>query len=164
MMDNVIPYIADEEGKSEQEPLKIWGDIRENGIYPAQDIVISAQCNRVPVLDGHLVCVSVQFAQKPSREEILSLWSHFRGLPQQLQLPSAPHLPIIYREEKDRPQPRLDRNAGNGMSITVGRLRDCPLFDYRFVALSHNAIRGAAGGGILNAELLVQHGYLEGLC
>lgn len=164
MIDNVVPYIADEERKSEQEPLKIWGDMGENGIYPAQHIVISAHCNRVPVLDGHLVCVSVQFGQKPSREEILSLWNHFRGLPQQVQLPSAPSSPIIYREEKDRPQPRQDRSAGNGMSITVGRLRDCPLFDYRFVALSHNTIRGAAGGGILNAELLVQQGYVEGLC
>jgi aspartate-semialdehyde dehydrogenase len=164
MVDNVIPFIAGEEEKSEEEPLKIWGELQDNGISPAKNIAISAHCNRVPVLDGHLACVSVRFAQKPSYEEILSSWNNFQGLPQQLQLPSAPQSPIIYLKEKERPQPRQDRNAGNGMSITVGRLRDCPVFDYRFVALSHNTIRGASGGGILIAELLVRQGYLEGLC
>lgn len=162
--DNVIPYIANEEEKSEQEPLKMWGHIRGNCISSNNNIVISAHCNRVPVLDGHLACVSVQFEQKPNKEEILNIWKTFNGLPQQLQLPSAPDHSIIYLDESDRPQPRQDRNAGNGMSVTVGRLRDCPLFDYRFVALSHNTIRGAAGGGILNAEFLMQQGYLEGIC
>jgi aspartate-semialdehyde dehydrogenase len=160
VMDNVIPYIANEEEKSEQEPLKMWGHIRDNCISSTNNIAISAHCNRVPVLDGHLACISVQFEQKPDREEILSIWKNFQGLP----LPSAPDRPIIYQAECDRPQPRQDRNAGNGMSVTVGRLRDCPLFDYRFVALSHNTIRGAAGGGILNAEFLMQQGYLEGIC
>lgn len=164
IMDNVIPYIAGEEEKAETEPLKIWGHIRNNCISTANNIAISAHCNRVPVMDGHLACVSVQFEQKPSKEEILSLWKNFYGLPQKIQLPSAPDHSIIYLEESDRPQPRQDRYAGNGMSVTVGRLRDCSLFDYRFAALSHNTIRGAAGGGILNAEFLMQQGYLEGIC
>lgn len=161
MIDNVIPYIASEEEKSEQEPLKIWGNIQDYGILSANNIVISAHCNRVPVMDGHLACVSVKFEQKPHKEEILNVWKNFQGFPQQLELPSAPHRPIIYHEECNRPQPRKDREAGNGMSISVGRLRNCHLFDYRFVALSHNTIRGAAGGGILNAELLLNQGYLE---
>lgn len=164
MIDNVIPYIAHEEEKSEQEPLKIWGRIQDNRIDSTKDIVIAAHCNRVPVLDGHLACISVQFEKKPAEEEILNLWKNFRGLPQELQLPSAPAFPVIYREESDRPQPRYDRDAGHGMSVTVGRLRECPVFDYRFAALSHNTIRGAAGGGILNAEFLMQQGYLEGVC
>ena len=159
ILDNVIPYIANEEEKSEQEPLKMWGHIQDHGICSASNIVISAHCNRVPVLDGHLACVSVQFEKKPNREEILHLWQSFQTLPQLLQLPSAPEQSIIYLDAPDRPQPRQDRNAGKGMSVTVGRLRDCPLFDYRFVALSHNTIRGAAGGGILNAEFLMQQGY-----
>lgn len=163
IMDNVIPYIAGEEEKSENEPLKVWGHVHEDGIHIDDRIVISAHCNRVAVVDGHLACISVQFEQKPEKEEVLSLWKNFQGLPQQLQLPSAPCNPIIYREENDRPQPRHDRNAEKGMSVTVGRLRDCPLFHYRFVALSHNVVRGAAGGGILNAELLVKQGYLESL-
>ena len=157
IMDNVIPHIAHEEEKSEQEPLKIWGEIRNNVIDPIKDISISAHCNRVAVMDGHLACVSVQFEKKPPQNEILSIWSAFKGL----DLPSAPKQLIIYREEVDRPQPRKDRNAGNGMSVSVGRLRECPIFDYRFTALSHNTIRGAAGGGILIAELLVQQGYIQ---
>lgn len=161
IMDNVIPYIAGEEEKSEEEPLKMWGSICDNRIVSADDIAISAHCNRVPVLDGHLACVSVQFEQKPTEEEILNEWRTFTGIPQRLKLPSAPDYPIIYQEGSDRPQPRQDRNAGNGMSVTVGRLRECPLFDYRFVALSHNTVRGAAGGGILNAEFLMQQGYLK---
>lgn len=161
MIDNVIPYIANEEEKSEQEPLKIWGHIQDGSILPASNIAISAHCNRVPVLDGHLACVSVVFEEKPERQEILSLWQNFQGLPQQWQLPSAPKAPIVYREECDRPQPRHDKGAGSGMSVTVGRLRDCPVFDFRFAALSHNTIRGAAGGGILNAELLMHQKYLK---
>lgn len=161
IMDNVIPYIANEEEKSEQEPLKMWGQIRDNHISHANNIAISAHCNRVPVMDGHLACVSVQFEKKPNKEKILNIWKNFNYLPQQLQLPSAPNHSVIYLDENDRPQPRQDRYAGKGMSVTVGRLRDCPLFDYRFVALSHNTIRGAAGGGILNAEFLMQQGYLK---
>jgi aspartate-semialdehyde dehydrogenase len=158
IIDNIIPYIAQEEEKSEQEPLKIWGSIFGNAIHPARGIILAAHCNRVPVLDGHLACVSVKFEQKPKKEEILELWNHFKG---HSKLPSEPGSLIIYREECDRPQPRYDRNAGKGMSVTVGRLRECPLLDYRFTALSHNTIRGAAGGGILNAEFLVDQGYLE---
>lgn len=157
MIDNIIPYIAQEEEKTEQEPLKIWGSIQGNFLQPARDITIAAHCNRVPVLDGHLACVSVKFAHKPKKEEILALWKDFKG---NTSLPSQPEFPVIYREECDRPQPRQDRHAGNGMSVTCGRLRECPLLDFRFVALSHNTIRGAAGGGILNAELLVEKGHL----
>ncbi len=164
MIDNVIPYISQEEEKSEREPLKIWGSVQEAEIVPVSNIAISAHCNRVPVLDGHLVCVSVQFEQKPSREEILRIWHSFEGFPQRLSLPSAPTHPILYLQDNDRPQPRLDRHQGNGMSVSVGRLRECPLFDYRFVALSHNTIRGAAGGGILNAEFLMCQGYLGKSC
>lgn len=160
ILDNVIPYIAGEEEKSEQEPLKIWGHIEGSKIAPASHIVISAHCNRVPVLHGHLACVSVQFENKPHKEEILQAWKDFQGAPQRLKLPTASDFPIIYRSELDRPQPRQDRNNGKGMSVTVGRLRECPLFDYRFTALSHNTIRGAAGGGILNAEFLMKQGYL----
>jgi aspartate-semialdehyde dehydrogenase len=164
IVDNIIPYIENEEEKSEQEPLKIWGKVKDGLIIPAEGLLISAHCNRVPVLNGHMACVSVQFEQKPSKEEILNLWKDFQGIPQAAKLPSAPASPIIYLEENDRPQPKRDRNFGSGMGISIGRLRDCPLFDYRFVALSHNTIRGAAGGGILNAELLVHLGYLRGRC
>lgn len=157
MIDNIIPYIKNEEEKSEWEPLKIWGKVEGNTIREASGIAIAAHCNRVPVLDGHMACVSVKFEHKPKREEILELWREFKG---SSGLPSGPEFPIIYREECDRPQPRHDRLAGNGMSVTCGRLRECPLFDFRFTALSHNTIRGAAGGGILNAELLVKKGYI----
>ncbi len=150
IQDNIIPYIADEEEKSEREPLKIWGQIKNEQIQPLRDLTISAHCNRVPVLNGHLACVSVEFAKKPSKKEILETWSSFEPL----SLPSAPKRPIIYREEVDRPQARLDRESENGMAITVGRVRPCPVLDYRFVGLSHNAIRGGAGGGILIAEMI----------
>lgn len=159
--ENVIPYIAKEEEKSEWEPLKIFGSIRDYQIIPDQNICISAHCNRVPVLDGHLACVSVEFDHQPSQDEILAIWKMHHTLPQSLQLPSAPTQAIVYHEEPNRPQPRLDRDNGNGMAVTVGRLRACNLFNYRFVALSHNTVRGAAGGGILNAELLVKKGYLN---
>lgn len=158
--DNVIPYIEEEEEKCEREPLKIWGQVGELGIVPATGIRVSAHCNRVPVTDGHLACVSVKFEKRPSEEEILELWRTFQGIPQQMKLPSAPPFPVLYQEEKNRPQPRRDRHLGAGMATSVGRLRPCPVFDYRFVALSHNVIRGAAGGGILNAEYLLQAGYL----
>ncbi len=160
ILDNVIPYIGGEEEKSETEPLKILGQIENGRFVHASGISISAHCNRVPVADGHTACVSVEFASKPTGEEILRIWREFRGAPQELGLPSAPLQPIVYREEKDRPQPKLDRHTENGMAVTVGRLRDCPVLDIRFVALSHNALRGAASGGILNAELLFRKNYL----
>jgi aspartate-semialdehyde dehydrogenase len=161
ILDNVIPYIRGEEEKSEQEPLKIMGKIQKDRIAPIEDVKISAHCNRVPVRDGHMACVSVAFKHKPKEQELIELWQHYRGLPQELRLPSAPIRPIIYRTERDRPQPRLDREAESGMAVTVGRLRSCSVLDFRFVALSHNALRGAAAGGLLNAELLVAKGYLS---
>lgn len=159
--DNVIPFIEGEEQKTEQEPLKIWGHIENGQIQQAKSLTISAHCNRVGVLDGHMACISVEFEKKPTSSEILTAWNSFESLPQQLKLPSSPSKVIVYKEESDRPQPRLDRSEGNGMAITVGRLRECPLFHYRFTALSHNTIRGAAGGGILNAELMYKMGYLS---
>ncbi len=159
--DNVIPYIQNEEEKSENEPRKIWGTIRKNQFQENHEIALSIHCNRVSVLDGHMACVSVEFAKKPTIEEILNAWESYESIPQQLKLPSAPSKTVLYRNEENRPQPRLDRLEGKGMSITVGRLRECPLFHYRFAALSHNTIRGAAGGGILNAELLYKQGYVS---
>ena len=160
MTDNIIPFIGGEEEKSEREPLKIWGKIDGERIIEAAGPTISAQCVRVPVSNGHLACVSVNFRDKPSREEILARWANYKGRPQQLDLPSAPHPFLQYREEEDRPQTRLDRDAGDGMAVTLGRLREDALFDYRFIALSHNTARGAAGGSILTAELLHAEGYL----
>lgn len=161
MVDNVIPYIAKEEAKSEQEPLKIWGQVEGDSICAAPKPHITAQCIRVPVSDGHLAAVFVNFAEKPSREEIISRWAAYEGEPQRLELPSAP-LPFIrYLKEEDRPQTRLDRDYANGMGISVGRLREDNLFDYKFVCLSHNTVRGAAGGAILIAELLAAKGYLD---
>lgn len=162
IIDNVIPYIGGEEEKSEQEPLKIWGEISSDGerIIPAASPVISAQCIRVPVSDGHLAAVSVSFEKKPSMEEILERWQNYRTPAQQLALPSAPTPFVKYMEEPDRPQTRLDRDFEHGMGVTVGRLRPDPIFDYKFVCLSHNTLRGAAGGGVLSAELLCAQGYI----
>lgn len=154
--DNVIPYISGEEEKSEEEPRKILGTPRKNTIVPDTSFNISSHCTRVPVLHGHLSCVSVLFNTKPSREEMLQIWSQ----PTTLDLPSAPKNPILYLEDPERPQTRLDRDTGKGMSVTVGRLRPCPLFHWRFVALSHNTVRGGAGGGLLIAELLDSRGFL----
>ncbi|NLW16688.1 MAG: aspartate-semialdehyde dehydrogenase [Firmicutes bacterium] len=161
MVDNVIPYIAGEEAKSEQEPLKIWGQVEGGAIRPAQSPRIATQCIRVPVSDGHLAAVFVNFAKKPSREEILARWATYQGEPQQLRLPSAPQPFIQYLSAADRPQTKLDRDFGYGMGITVGRLRADTIFDYKFVCLSHNTLRGAAGGAILNAELLAAKGYFD---
>ncbi len=159
MIDNVVPYIGGEEEKTESEPLKILGRVESNEILSHEGIAISAHCNRVPVSDGHTACVSVLFGdKKPSIEEIKKIWQKFKGEPQRLDLPMAPIQPIIYREEQNRPQPKKDRDADKGMAVTVGRLRPCPVFDYKFVALSHNTVRGAAGGGILNAELAYKKG------
>jgi aspartate-semialdehyde dehydrogenase len=162
MIDNIVPYIGGEEEKSEKEPLKIFGSI-ENGVFKnAENMKISAHCNRVPVVDGHTACVSLEFAdKKPSLEEIKNIWVNYRGLPQEADLPMAPKQPIIYREEDNRPQPRKDRDADKAMAVVIGRLRPCSVFDIRFVALSHNTVRGAAGGGILNAELLKHKGFLN---
>jgi aspartate-semialdehyde dehydrogenase len=159
-IDNLIPFIKGEEEKSEKEPLKILGKISGSKFEYADKPKISAHCNRVPTLDGHEACVSVEFEEKPERDEILKLWGKFSAEPQKLKLPFAPEQPIIYRDEPDRPQPRLDRDVDKGMAVTCGRLRECNVFDWRFVGLSHNTVRGAAGGGILNAELLKAKGYL----
>lgn len=161
ILGNIIPYIANEEEKSEQEPLKIWGQLEAQGIALADGIKISAQCNRVPVVDGHMAAVSVRFERLPACDDIIGLWNEFRGEPQRLKLPSAPANPIEVCLSKDRPQPRRDAFAGGGMGVSVGRLRPCPVLDYRFVALSHNTIRGAAGGGVLNAEYLLKAGYIQ---
>lgn len=161
MLDNIVPFIGGEEKKTEQEPLKILGTIENGKIVDDDSLKVSAHCNRVPVIDGHTACVSLKFrAEKPSLDEIVEIWRGFEAEPQQLDLPFAPKPCIIYREERDRPQPRKDRDAGKAMAITVGRLRECPVFDIRFVALSHNTVRGAAGGAILSAELLKAKGYL----
>jgi aspartate-semialdehyde dehydrogenase len=160
--DNIIPYIGGEEEKSSNEPLKIWGNLVKGEIVPARTPVISAQCIRVPVSDGHLVAVSVSFAKKPGSAEILACWREFQGDPRGIGLPSSPTPLLTYFEEEDRPQTRLDRDAGDGMGIALGRLRDDTVFDYRFIALSHNTVRGAAGGAVLMAELLHREGYLVG--
>ena len=161
ILDNVIPYIGGEEEKSELEPMKIWGTLRGGEILPATVPAITAQCLRVPVSDGHTAAVFVKFNRKPTREEILSAWKHFRGAPQELSLPSAPKQFLCYLEEDDRPQPKLDRMRENGMAVTAGRLREDVLFDYKFIGLSHNTLRGAAGGAVLLAELLAAKGYFD---
>jgi aspartate-semialdehyde dehydrogenase len=162
MIDNIVPYIGGEEEKSEKEPLKIFGAIENGAFKNAAAPKISAHCNRVPVTDGHTACVSLEFgAKKPgSLDEIIKIWTDFRALPQEADLPTAPGQPIIYRGEDNRPQPRKDRDADKAMAVVIGRLRPCNVFDIRFTALSHNTVRGAAGGGILNAELLKYKGYL----
>ena len=161
IIDNVIPYIGGEEEKSEREPLKRWGKIVGDEIVPATEPAFTAQCLRVPVSDGHTAAVFVSFENKPSKEEILKAWAEFSGEPQALKLPGAPAQFIHYFEENNRPQAKLDRNLENGMAVSVGRLRDDILFDYKFVCLSHNTLRGAAGGAVLMAELLAAEGYLD---
>jgi aspartate-semialdehyde dehydrogenase len=162
IIDNVLPNLAGEEDKSEIEPAKILGKVQGNKIVSDTSIKISAHCNRVAVSDGHTACVSLKFAgRKPEMEEIKNIWRNFSSVPQELKLPFAPVPPLIYRDEPDRPQPRTDRDAGNAMAVTVGRLRPCNVFDIRFVGLHHNTVRGAAGGAILTAELLVAKGYIK---
>ena len=161
MVDNLIPYIGGEEEKSEQEPLKVWGRIEGNEIVKAETPNITTQCLRVPVSDGHTAAVFVSFDQKPTKDEILKLWADFKGVPQELELPSAPKQFIHYFEENDRPQAKLDRNLEGGMAVSTGRLREDTQYDYKFVCLSHNTLRGAAGGGVLLAELLAAKGYLD---
>ncbi len=160
MVGNVIPYIGGEEEKSEQEPLKVWGRIAGNEIVKAEAPLITSQCIRVPVTDGHLAATFVTFEKKPSKEEILDAWKNYKGRPQELSLPSAPAQFLTYFEEDNRPQTLLDRDLYGGMGVSLGRLREDTLFQYKFVGLSHNTLRGAAGGSVLNAELLYREGYL----
>ncbi len=161
MTDNVIPFIGGEEEKSEQEPLRVWGHIENGEIVKAEAPLITTQCIRVPVTDGHTAAVFVNFENKPSKEEILDAWKSFSGKPQAMKLPHAPEQFITYFEEENRPQAALDRNIYGGMGVCVGRLREDSLFDYKFVGLSHNTLRGAAGGAVLIAELLYREGYFN---
>ena len=161
MVDNVIPFIGGEEEKSEREPLKIWGTLTDTEIVPATSPSITTQCIRVPVTDGHLAAVFVSFEKKPTIEEIKNAWQSFAGYPQQHQLPSAPAQFLTYFEEENRPQTKLDRDLEKGMGVSIGRLREDSQYDYKFVCLSHNTVRGAAGGAVLMAETLASKGYLD---
>ena len=161
MVENIIPYIGGEEEKSEQEPLRIWGEIKDGVIVKASEPVITCQCIRVPVLDGHTAAVFVKFRKKPSKEQLIEKLTAFKGLPQELELPSAPKQFIQYLEEDNRPQVKLDVDFERGMGVSVGRLREDTVYDYKFVGLSHNTLRGAAGGAVLCAELLTAQGYIQ---
>ncbi len=161
MIDNVIPYIAGEEEKSEKEPLKIWGEIKDGEIIPAASPLITTQCIRVPVSNGHMAAVFMSFETKPSFDDIVSAWRTYKGEPQKIGIPSAPEHFITYFDEPDRPQTKLDRVIENGMGITAGRLREDTLFDWKFVGVSHNTLRGAAGGAVENAELLAAKGWIQ---
>ncbi len=161
MIDNVIPYIGGEEEKSEQEPLRIWGKVENGEIVKAASPLITTQCIRVPVTDGHTAAVFVKFKNKPTKEQILEAWANYSGKPQELELPHAPKQFIHYFEEDNRPQANVDRNLEGGMAISLGRLREDTLFDYKFVGLSHNTLRGAAGGAVEIAELLYRLGYIS---
>jgi aspartate-semialdehyde dehydrogenase len=157
IIDNIVPYINGEEEKIESEPLKILGKLENNSVK-LKDFKISAQCNRVSVIDGHLESVQIKFNKKTTTDQIIKTWQNFKGEPQSLNLPTAPEKPIYYFENPDYPQPRLHRDLENGMAISVGRLKECSIFDYKFVVLSHNTMRGAAGGALLCAELLIKKG------
>ncbi len=157
---NVIPFIGGEEEKMERETQKILGDFQDGRVAPLAALV-SAQCNRVPVVDGHTLAVSIELGKKPAENEIIGAMRGWRGVPQQRGLPSAPPCPVIYMEENDRPQPRRDVERENGMAVFVGRLRKCPVLDYKFIALGHNTVRGAAGAAVLNAELMKSEGWLD---
>ena len=161
MIDNVIPYIGGEEEKSEKEPLKIWGKVEGKEIVPATSPNFTAQCIRVPVSNGHMGAVFVRFENKPSKEEILNIWKDFEGRAQELDLPHAPKQFLHYFEEDNMPQTKLQRDLEGGMAISVGRLREDTQYDYKFVCLSHNTLRGAAGGAVLMAELLCAEGYMD---
>ncbi len=161
MVDNVIPYIGGEEEKSEQEPLRIFGTVVDGKIEKAETPLITTQCIRVPVLDGHTAAVFVNFAKKPTKEELIQALIEFRGLPQELELPNAPKQFIQYLEDDNRPQVALDVDYENGFGVSIGRLREDSHFDWKFVGLSHNTVRGAAGGGVLIAELLKAQGYIK---
>ena len=161
MVENIIPYIGGEEEKSEQEPLRLWGKVEDGRIVKAESPVITCQCIRVPVLDGHTAAVFVKFRKKPTKEQLIGKLVNFKGLPQELDLPSAPKQFIQYLEEDNRPQVSLDVNFERGMGISVGRLREDTVYDFKFVGLSHNTLRGAAGGALLCAELLTAKGYIQ---
>ena len=161
MEGNIIPYIGGEEEKSEQEPLRLWGEIKDGEIVKASEPVITCQCIRVPVLDGHTAAVFVKFRKKPTKEQLIEKLVNFKGLPQELELPSAPKQFIQYLEEDNRPQVQLDVNYEKGMGVSVGRLREDKVNDWKFVGLSHNTLRGAAGGAVLCAELLTAQGYIQ---
>mgnify|MGYP001391745575 CR=1 FL=1 len=161
MVDNLIPYIGGEEEKSEQEPMKIWGQVEGDRIVNASSPAITAQCLRVPVSDGHTAAVFASFEKKVPLEEIIKRWESYKGRPQELELPSAPKQFLHYFTEDNRPQARLDRNLENGMAVSIGRLREDTQYDIKFVCLSHNTLRGAAGGAVLMAELLCAEGYLD---
>ena len=165
MVDNVIPYIGGEDEKSENEPLKLWGHLEDKGNGPvivnAAKPVISAQCLRVAASDGHMAAVSVRFAKKVTKEQILERWANYETEAQRLELPSAPKPFLQYFEDPSRPQTRLDRNLEHGMAVSLGRLREDTQYDYKFVGLSHNTLRGAAGGAVLLAELLCAKGYMD---
>lgn len=160
MVGNIIPYIGGEEEKSEKEPLRIWGKIEDGVIVPATTPVITCQCIRVPVLNGHTAAVFVKFKKNPTKEQLIEKLVNFKGVPQELNLPSAPKQFIQYLEEDNRPQVSMDVNYENGMGISVGRLREDTVYDWKFVGLSHNTVRGAAGGAVLCAELLKAQGYI----
>ena len=160
IVDNVIPYIGGEEEKSEQEPLKVWGRIENGVIVNAEKPAITAQCLRVPVSNGHTAAVFVDFEKKPSMDEMKAIWAEYKGRPQELKLPTAPEQFLRYFEEPDRPQSKLDRDLGGGMTVSIGRLRPDTQYDYKFVCLSHNTLRGAAGGAVELAELLCAEGYI----
>ena len=161
MVENIIPYIGGEEEKSEQEPLRLWGEIQDGVIVKAEEPRITCQCIRVPVLNGHTAAVFVKFRKKPTKEQLIEKMVSFRGFPQELELPSAPKQFIQYMEEDNRPQVQLDVNYEKGMGISVGRLREDSIYDWKFIGLSHNTVRGAAGGAILCAETLVAKKYIE---
>ncbi|MBQ3015384.1 MAG: aspartate-semialdehyde dehydrogenase [Clostridia bacterium] len=160
MIDNLIPFIGGEEEKSEKEPLRVFGEVKDGAIVPATSPVITSQCLRVPVTDGHMAAVFVKFDNKPTKEQILADWNDYSGKPQSLGLPSAPDKFLTYFEEENRPQTKLDRDIYGGMGVTLGRLREDTVYDYKFVGLSHNTKRGAAGGAVLIAELLYREGYI----
>lgn len=160
MVENIIPYIGGEEEKSEMEPLRIWGKIEDGVIKPAEGPVITCQCIRVPVLNGHTAAVFVKFKKKPTKEQLIEKLRGFKGVPQELELPSAPKQFIQYLEEDNRPQVKLDVDYENGMGVSVGRIREDKVYDFKFVGLSHNTVRGAAGGAVLCAELLKAQGYI----
>ena len=160
MIDNIIPFIGGEEEKSEREPLRVWGEVVDGKVVPATEPKITTQCIRVPVTDGHMAAVFVKFEKTPTKEEILEDWKNYRAAPQELDLPSAPEQFLTYFEEENRPQTKLDRDVFGGMGVTIGRLRPDSVYDYKFVALSHNTLRGAAGGAVLIAELLYRKGYI----
>lgn len=160
MVENIIPYIGGEEEKSEMEPLRLWGEIKDGQIVPAKEPVITCQCVRVPVLNGHTAAVFVKFRKKPTKEQLIEKLVSFKGVPQELELPSAPKQFIQYMEEENRPQVKADVDYERGMGISVGRLREDKVYDFKFIGLSHNTVRGAAGGAVLCAETLKAQGYI----